>query len=224
VLKRILSIILAAFLIVFAFVFPAQAFPLQALQRNTAIPDWTQVSFDNMGIVEDSNTGILDDVGLMRQLGYNPSRSYFEGERVSRIIKVGDLDILTRNKNTVGDFLGGAKPSNVSLGEFPAINGASINDLVQSVPGLGLAKVHAVPLISAIASGSPSQITANGLALARDLSPQVSGFLKANPWAANLPIEQLMQGDWEGVLGKGIEVGLPYLIKEVPSLGQVPIG
>lgn len=224
-LKRFFVFLLVVLLIFFGLIAPAFSAPLRIFpQTKEGVPDWTQVSFDNMGSVQDSNTGILDDLGMMDQLGYNPSRSYREGDSVSKIIKVGDLEILTRQKKDVGDFLGGADLSKVSLGEFPAINGASVNDLIQSVPGFGKVAAQSVPLIQGIMSGSPSQITSGGLGLAQSLSPEVSGFLKSNPWAANLPIEQLIQGDWEGALSKGVEIGLPMLIKEVPSLAQVPIG
>lgn len=221
-LKRFFVFLLTALLLFFGLVSPVIAAPFP--QTKEGIPDWTQVSFDNMGTVQDSNTGILDDLGMMSQLGYNPSRSYKEGESISRIIKVGDLEILTRERKNVGNFLGGANPNNVSLGEFPAINGASINDLIQSVPGFGNVAVQSVPLIQDILAGSPSQITSGSLNLAATLSPEVSSFLQANPWASNLPIEQIIQGDWEGAVNQGVAIGLPLLIREVPSLAQVPIG
>lgn len=222
--RRLFSLFLTALFIVFGLVTPVEASILRLPQNRDGTPDWTKISFDNMGTVQDSNTGILDDTGLMQQLGYNPSRSYSEGDSISSIIKVGDLDVLTRNKSTVRDFLGGVDPKNISLGEFPAVNGASINDLVSTVPGFGQLAVQSVPFIQGIISGSPSQITSGGLAIAQTLSPEVNGFLKANPWAANLPIEQLMQGNWNGVLAKGVEIGLPKLVEAVPSLAQVPIG
>jgi LAS superfamily LD-carboxypeptidase LdcB len=219
VIKRLLAITFLALIIFLEFIHPAQAYPI-----SNGAPDWTKVSFDNMGVVEASATGILDDTSLINQIGYNPSRSYSEGDFLSTIIKVGDLDILTRDNHKIKDFLGGADPKKVSLGEFSAINGASINDLIKSVPGLDNALVQSVPLVKGIIQGDPSQITSRSLSIAAGLAPEVKGFLKKNPWAADLPIEQLIQGDWQGTISKGIELGLPSLIKEVPGLKQVPLG
>jgi murein DD-endopeptidase MepM/ murein hydrolase activator NlpD len=202
------------------------ASPAYALVRHTnGVPDWHQVSFDNMGTVQGSNYGIVDDMSMLQQLGYNPSRAFEAGMPVSATIKVGDLSIFGLDDKSFGSFLGGVDPNKVSLSEFKALNGTSLNDLIKGVPGLGSIPVSAVPLVQSLVSGDRGQIANNTISLMREVSPEVSKYLAANPWAKDLPIEQLLNGDWKDAALQGaLKIGLPKLVQAVPALGQVPLG
>jgi Peptidase family M23 len=198
---------------------------LAAISFTNGAPNWSQVSFDGLGTVQGSNYGIIDDTDFISQLGYNPSRAFEDGTPVSSTIKLGDLSIFGVDSKTVGSFLGGTDPLLVPLSQFPALNGSSLNDLIKGVPGLGDVPVSSVPLVRSLISGDRVGIANNTISLITELSPEVSTYLAKNPWAKDLPIEQLLQGDWQGAaLDAGLKYGLPKLIEQVPSLGQVPIG
>lgn len=188
-------------------------------------PVWSKVSFDNMGVVGAANYGVIDDPSLINQIGYNPSRAFDIGTPVSQTIKVGDLDIFGLGNKTVGAFLGGADPNTVSLGEFKAINGNSLSDLAKSVPGLSQIPASSIPLVQSILSGNNSGIASNALPLLQQVSPEIKNYLSANPWAKDLPLEQLMQGDWQGAAFQGaLKAGLPKLVEQFPALKNIPLG
>jgi murein DD-endopeptidase MepM/ murein hydrolase activator NlpD len=204
-----------------AYAYTAQS----AIAQSNGAPIWSQVSFDNMGTVQGSNFGYVDDPALIQAIGYNPSRAFSPGDLVSTTLKIGDLDIFGLGSKTVGDFLGGANPNNVSLGTFKAVNGLSLNDLIASDPALGKMPINSIPLVQSILSGNRSGIANNIFPFLQQVSPDVKQYLQANPWAKDLPVEQLLQGDWQGVALQGaLKVGLPKLIQQFPSLKQIPIG
>jgi murein DD-endopeptidase MepM/ murein hydrolase activator NlpD len=223
-LRKILSILFAALIAFIGLSQPAFAYVSRVPQTNGQ-PNWTQISFNNMGTVQSDNLGILDDLSLIQQLGYNPSRAYSVGDNLSSILKVGDLDVFGLGNKSVGSFLGGVNPNNVSLGEFEAINGVSFTDLSKSVNGLSKIPVSSFPLLQSVISGNRSGIAQNLSPFLQQVSPEVKDYLKANPWAADLPLEQVLQGDWKGAALQGtLKVGLPKLVKQFPSLKNVPLG
>jgi Peptidase family M23 len=223
-LRRVLSICFAALLVFLAIAQPAMAY-VSRLPQTNGQPNWTQISFNNMGTVQSANLGILDDLSLIQQLGYNPSRAYSIGDNLSSILKVGDLDIFGLGNKSVGSFLGGANPSNVSLGEFEGINGISFTDLSNSVNGLSKIPVSSFPLLQSVISGNRSGIAQNLSPFLQQVSPEIKDYLKANPWAADLPLEQVLQGDWQGAALQGaLKVGLPKLVQQFPALNNVPLG
>jgi murein DD-endopeptidase MepM/ murein hydrolase activator NlpD len=223
-LKRILSLCFAALLSFLGLAHPAMAYASYLPQTNGQ-PNWTQISFNNMGTVQSDNLGILDDLSLIRQLGYNPSRAYSAGNNLSSVLKVGDLDIFGIGNKSVGSFLGGANPNNVSLGEFEAINGVSFADLSSSIQGLNNLPISSFPLLQSVISGNQSGISQNLVPFLQQVSPQIKNYLSANPWAADLPVEQILQGNWQGAAVQGaLKVGLPKLVQQFPSLNNIPLG
>ncbi len=195
------------------------------LYAQNGSPVWSNVSFDNMGVVEAGNFGIIDDTSLINQIGYNPSRAFESGTPVSQTIKVGDLSVFGLGNRKVSDFLGGADPNKVSLGAFKAINGNTLNDLASSVPGLANLPTTSIPLVQAIVSGNNAGIANSALPFLQQVSPEIKNYLSANPWAKDLPLEQLLQGDWQGAALQGaLKVGLPKLVEQFPALKNIPLG
>jgi murein DD-endopeptidase MepM/ murein hydrolase activator NlpD len=223
VFKRIFIFIFAAILLFLFLIRPSTAF--SRFPQINGQPQWTQVSFSNLGKIQSDNLGYIDDVSLIQQLGYNPSRAYSIGDDLGSVMKVGDLDIFGIGRKTVGSYLGGANPSNVSLGEFEAINGVTLNDLNSSISSLKNIPVSSFPLLKSIVSGNRSGIAQNLSPFLQQVSPAIKNYLSANPWAADLPVEQLLQGDWKGVALQGtLKVGLPQLVQKFPSLKNIPLG
>ncbi|MGL5719609.1 MAG: hypothetical protein ACRCYP_02260, partial [Alphaproteobacteria bacterium] len=213
--KRIIVSVLMVVVVFFFLIRPSMAF--RPFPQVGGQPQWTQVSFSNLGTIQSDNLGYLDDVNLIQQLGYNPSRAYSTGDNLGSVLKVGDLDIFGIGRKTVGSFLGGANPNNVSLGEFEAINGISVTDLATSIPNLKNLSVSSFPLLQSIISGNRSGIGKNLAPFLQQVSPDIKNYLSANPWAKDLPVEQLLQGDWQGVALQGaLKVGLPKLVQQFP--------
>ena len=186
---------------------------------NISGPDWNATAYSTLGNVQTGDTGILSDQSLINVFGYNPSRSYSSNTPLTQILKLGDLQSTGVLQSTLGQFLGSQNPSQVSLGAFPALNGLSLSQLVQAIPGLSNMTVQSVPLVSSLLSGST-----HALSTAQAASQKLSGFLSANPWAKDLPIGQLIQGDWQGAISKGVQAGLSQLIQNNPALANIPAG
>jgi murein DD-endopeptidase MepM/ murein hydrolase activator NlpD len=223
VFKKILLVLIVALIAFLTFSQPITAY--SRLPVVNGQPQWTQISFNNLGTIQSDNLGYIDDTALIQQLGYNPSRAYSAGDNLGSVLKVGDLDIFGIGKKTVGSFLGGANPSNVSLGEFESINGVSLDDLSQSIPNLKNLPISSFPLLQSIISGNRSGISRNITPFLQQVSPGIKNYLQANPWAKDLPVEQLLQGDWQGVALQGaLKVGLPKLVQQFPALNNIPLG
>ena len=224
-MKRLLSVFLA---FVFSLLFLVQPAVAQSgadfvdeplLLGNLSGPDWNATAYSTLGNVTTGDTGILTDQSLISAFGYNPSRSYSSNTPLSQILKLGDLQSTGVLQSTVGQFLGNQDPSQVSLGAFPALNGLSLSQLVQAIPGLSSLSVQSVPLVSSLLSGNTQ-----ALSTAQAASQQLSGFLSSNPWAKDLPIGQLIQGDWQGAISKGTQAALGQLIQVNPALASIPAG
>lgn len=229
--SQILSIFLIVLMLFSAFVgSPAWAISdapdsLYRVPLSKGTPDWSNISWDRMGVINGDNYGVLTDPGLIRTLGYNPSRAFSAGDRISTTIKVGDLDALGLGRKTFGSFLGNVDPNTVSLGAISALNGSSLKDLASSVPGLANAPVRSIPLFDSLLAGNGVEMANKNIGMIKQYVPEIQAFLAKNPWAADLPIEQLLKGDWkDAALSAALKYGLPALIKEVPALGQIPIG
>jgi LAS superfamily LD-carboxypeptidase LdcB len=227
-LRRLLSLFLA---FVFAFVLLIQTSAEAATSQylfpgsadNPAATDWSQVTFNSFPAIEGNSTAILDDQNLINQLGYNPSRSWNSGAKLTNILKVGDLYNFGLGDKSVGAFLGNADPSKVSLGSFSALNGQSLNGLLKAVPGLGDLPVSSLPLAQSLFSGQWSAAPMQGVQLAAQYYPEINQFLQNNPTLAEIPIGQIVQGDWQGALSKGAQIGIQKLVEVAPQLANVPL-
>ena len=226
-MRRILTTLISVlfvFLTVFTPLALADSVSYVPTVQGSPEPDWTKITFGSLPALDSASTAVLEDVNLQNQMGYNPSRSWLPGTSLMDVVKVGDLYQFGLGSKTVGSFLGGTDPNQVSLGALSALNNVSLSGLVQAIPGLGNIPVSAFPLAQSVLSGQLSSAPAQAVQLASNYFPEINQFLKANPALANLPMGQILQGNWEGALSQGLKTGLGQLTKAVPQLANLPLG
>lgn len=226
-MKRLLALLLAFVLAFMSLISPAIAagselyFP--TVSQGELNPDWSKVTFSSFPKLDGESTAILDDQRILSALGYNPSRSWVPGASLMDVIKVGDLYNFGLGEKAIGSFLGGADPNQVSLGSFSALNAVSMNELLTAVPGLKNIPVSSFPLAQSLFSGQWSAVPTQGVNLAANYFPQINQFMQDNPALANIPVGQIIQGDWNGALSQGAQIGLTELTKAYPQLANIPI-
>lgn len=212
-IKRLFSVLLAGLLFLLQ-VAPVYATPLDD-------PTLSVTTFNNMPAFADGGTTFLDDRGLISQIGYNPSRSWSAGSLPKDVVLAGDLYNFGLGNRSAADLIG---TNNFLLGQFSAINGESIESLSKAVPGLQSMAVDAVPAFKAIASAASGNYQQGVIGAINQYVPGAKDYLAANPWASQIPINSLIQGDWNGSLKGGISAGLGQLVKSYPNLKDVPFG
>lgn len=213
-LKRLFLLFLTAIILFIGTVPPSYANPLDD-------PTLSNTTFNNMPAFSDGGTSFLDDRSLISQIGYDPSRSWSAGSLPKDVVLTGDLYSFGLGNKTVQDLTGGR---NVTLGEFSAINGESIDSLTKAIPSLKEMPVNAIPAFQAIASGSSGDYQRGVTTAISAYVPGAKEFLAANPWASQIPINSLIQGDWNGTLKGGVGIGLGKLVEAYPNLKNIPLG
>jgi LAS superfamily LD-carboxypeptidase LdcB/murein DD-endopeptidase MepM/ murein hydrolase activator NlpD len=187
-------------------------------------PTLSNTTFNNMPAFSDGGTTVLNDPTLTNAVGYNPSRSWSAGSRPENVVMTGDLFRFGVGDATVQKLIGNVDPSQVSLASFSAVNGMSLQDLTTAIPGLANTPVSAVPALRSLAAGAGGNYQQGLYTAASAYIPGAKAFLAANPWASQLPINSLIQGDWNGVLDGGVQVGLSKVVQQYPGLKNVPLG
>ena len=151
-MRRRISIILVPILCAHAVPIRAQSSPTEAVSVST-----TLAQFDPL---EEAGSIQINDVEILGQLGYDPSRSWEAGDPAHEALQLGDLnDLYTFEDLTVGDSLAnaGRTPENTTLGEFPLAQQQTIGDLIQNNPELVNLSVSSVPAFESLLSGDFDQ-------------------------------------------------------------------
>jgi LAS superfamily LD-carboxypeptidase LdcB/murein DD-endopeptidase MepM/ murein hydrolase activator NlpD len=214
--------LLLAFLIFLVCFFQFAPF---ALADMSADPAFQTTTFNNMPTFSDKGTGILDDPTVLSNISYNPSRSWSVGSKPADVVLIGDLYTFGAGELSVQQILGNQTDiSNVSLSEFSAINGVSLEDLTTGIPGLAEKPVSAVPALNALQLGTNGNYQQGITAAVSEYLPGAKEFLAKNPWASQIPLNSIVNGDWNGALGAGAKIGIDKLVKAYPNLKNVPLG
>ncbi|MGL5720601.1 MAG: peptidoglycan DD-metalloendopeptidase family protein, partial [Alphaproteobacteria bacterium] len=221
-IKRILSVFLVFYSVFLLVAQPAIAFTSLVPSDAKGLPRWDQISFNNLGPVMSGTTGILTDLRVMQLIGYNPSRSYNAPIPVVDVIKVGDLSSFGVGKFSIGALLGGKNPDLTTLANFAALNGISLNDLVTAIPDLKNISIAGSKFFSSLVRDF-NGVSADIDKVLGPMKGDIDKFIKDNPWVKDIPLNQIIQGDWKGALDKGLQAGLDAAIKQFPQLANIPI-
>ena len=174
--------------------------PYSFSANGALLPNWRVISFASFPAV--SAAGSLNLSNLAGVLGYDPSRSWQEGDSITSILKLGDLSGATHLANfSLGNILGstGLGSADLSLADFGLLNSQSLSSLVK-----------AVPFLSAVSLGSVAPLHDLVNKYSSGLSNSLLGQIIDNPLLADLPLNQLNLKD--------------YSLDSIPGLLDAPLG
>ena len=203
----------------------AQAQVPTTTQDGETIPDLQNLTFGSLEPFSDKGGFVFRDQQLIRQLGYNPSKYWDAGARISDVMTLGDVRATFSKKDfTLQDLsqYTGRSVEEIALDEVGPVAGASLNDLAQAIPELSQTKVGDIPFLKGVATNSGGANPVQKLIGERDLAA-LRKLVAKYPELTQLPLRQIIQGDWDGVLDKGVQLGLKRLSEQVPVLGDLKI-
>ncbi|WP_341531988.1 hypothetical protein WKK05_40580 (plasmid) [Nostoc sp. UHCC 0302] len=162
-------------------------------------PDWSRITWDNLPPVQ--QPGYLSiPQNLISVFGYDPSRSWTIGQKVSSVVMLGDADDAFKMSSFSLKSISALAPQTkkLTLKDLGLIQWQTPASLVKAIPALGNLSLRQVPPIAAL-------LSKNGVFNNR----KISQILRSNPQAANLALGKLD-------LSK-------YAIESVPGLTKTPL-
>lgn len=190
-------------------------------QYQVQAPDWSRITWDNLEPVQQPGYLTIPQ-NLIRVFGYDPSRSWSAGQKVSSVVMLGDADdAFGMSSFSLKSISAIAPPNNnkLTLKDFGLMQWQTPNSLVKAIPSLGNLSLRQVPPIAALLSRN--EVFSN-------LS--ISQILRSNPQAASLLLGKLdlskyaidsIPGLTKTPLNKFKSWQQSY-VNQVPSLSQIP--
>jgi hypothetical protein len=191
--------------------------------RNLALPDWNQITFNSLPGIKQNGSFILP-TNLISQLGYNPSRQWFAGQTPDQYLMLGDFQnalFLQEFNLTHISQRTGFNLSQLSLANFPLIGKQSIEDLTEAIPQLLTIPIGQIPPINDLIKTEINTYFSSNLTLGQLLNnlPQLAQ-LKLE----ELPLEDYAIGDipfLEDTALKNFKYWQGEMISQIPGLGNV---
>lgn len=170
------------------------------------LPDWGRISFGNLPPISSSGQIVVPG-SVVRQLGYNPSRSWQAGQTADSYMMLGDFGSSFRLQEfsigNIGDIVG-LDLSRISLKDYGLVSSQTAETLLEAIPGLENVPIRRVkPLYDLFRSQGFNFINGND---------QIGKLVERYDLLKNIPLENL--GD---NLGK-------YSLNSIPGLAQTKIG
>lgn len=172
---------------------PAPTAQSQQAAYQEVIPDFEDVSFRDLGAVEDS--GSVDFEGIQRQ--------WESGDAVSDILTLGDVATLNGQALSLGQInqLTGTNYTEARLSSFELLERQTLANLEYAIPYFGDYQVEDVAPVQQLLSEQTGQVSFGGETIAE--------FLDRNPGLENI---QLGETTLDG-----------FAIGEIPNIDAVPI-
>ncbi len=158
---------------------------------------------------------------------YNVQRIWKKGAKAEQIIKVGDWqNNLTLNKLIDLDSLtlreiaanGGAAIESIPLKSVGLIRNMTLSEFFQVFPELERKSLEDVPLLQTILGREPSLESL----ILNSAQENLIKELAVSPVFENVPVSELIVGDWSGILDRTAQKELQDLVGNYPELNNLP--
>ncbi|WP_235112704.1 M23 family metallopeptidase [Acaryochloris sp. 'Moss Beach'] len=193
-------------------------------------PEAQGVSFSNLPGASSSGWVVVDDPNL----SYDPNRAWPAGATPDKIIKFGDLKqnpqfagftqhSLRDFNEAIGTDIGG-----VPIGQIELVNGLNLEQVKDIYNNGDIKLKDSAPLFQSVVgvvldpTGAQKQLQRNALSTGKKV---LINELNKNPALKDIPFEDLLDGDWKGVIKEGEQVLLREIGNDLPSeLRRLPVG
>jgi hypothetical protein len=187
-------------------------------------PNWQEITFDSLGAINSSgsyqaNSSVVD------QLGYDPSKSWIQGQKPGEFMTLGDFPSMNFGNfdlNNLGDLAGGIDPKEFKLDEFGLMAKQTIDSLSKAIPEL---KNFPVAQLLPVQDLIGQQI--GGF----DVTKTLGQILQSNPQLGQLSFNQIDLNQYQVGDIPNLELTQFGAFKdwksanlgEIPNLTQVPL-
>ncbi len=159
---------------------------------------------------------------------YNTQRVWQQGATPDEIIKVGDLEnnptlekLINLDNLTLREIAanGGADIEQVPLKSIGIINSMTVREYFELFPELENESISNVPiLLETVINGGE---TSNSSEYIEQIAQEKLADI--DPRLSEVPVGQILNGDWDGIVENYQKRGLEELVKRYPVLQNVPI-
>lgn len=171
-------------------------------QQQLLAPDWSKITWGSLPPIKEPGWIQLGAL-FVNELGYDPSRVWFAGDRPEQFLMLGDVqDAFHMEAFNLNDITGltGLAMKTLTLDDFGLVQWQTPKSLVKAIPQLGNIPVAQVAPVRDLL-----KITGGGGA-----SGSIAGAIRQNPTFSNLPLEELDLKQ--------------YSLQSIPGLAEAPIG
>jgi hypothetical protein len=169
-----------------------------------SVPNFQQLTFDNLPDAPQSGS-INVPPAVQRQLDYDPSRTWQEGQPIDTFLKLGDFqDSFQLQQLTLNDIEQSSRQSfrQLPLDHFPLLSQQTLGNLIQIVPNLSQTKLSQLPLVQDL-------LNRNGYHISGVLNQPIGSLTKRYGNLNQLSLNQLDLSQ--------------YNFKDIPGLTAVPL-
>ncbi len=186
------------------------------------LPDWERIALEDFPAV---NRGGSISSEFNTYVGYDLSREWLAGDSLVDILKLGDVEEAFAVQNfSIREIaeLTGLETNSIALSSFELVKGQSLEELVESIPGLGQKRVGQVEPIATLIK--------NKLGYGFD-DIRLESLIESNFLAGKLKLGEIDLSEYsidaipglkDTFLGK-FEGWENTLIRGIPGLAQVPL-
>ena len=192
--------------------------------QNTRLPDWNQITFSNMPSVTDSGSFEVPP-SVINQLGYDPSRSWYIGQKPDSFTMLGDFQdsfaLQSFSLSQIADITN-LNLETVTLNDFGVMKFQTLESLVDAVPELKKLKISEVTPIDDLLS--------QPLFTRINFNQTIGNLLRQSPNLGKLSFESLNLKSYNldaipGLTDTNIasfDKWQGLYINEIPGLNDVP--
>lgn len=188
------------------------------------VPNWQEITFDSLGAINSSGSYQADS-SITDQLGYDPSKSWTQGQKPGEFMTLGDFPSMNFGNfdlNSLGELAGNIDPKGFNLDEFGLMAKQTLDSLVKAIPEL-----KDFPIAQLL----PIQDLIGQQTGTFDTSKTLGEILQSNPQLGQLSFSQIDLNQYQ--VGDIPNLELTQLgafkdwqsanLDEIPNLSQVPL-
>ncbi|MGI0492529.1 M23 family metallopeptidase [Alkalinema pantanalense CENA528] len=189
------------------------------------LPDWNRISLSQMPGI--SRSGSIDGKPYQPVLGYDLSRRWNAGMTPDRYLKLGDISQAFQTEvfslGTISQ-LTNLDLNQVALSVFTLAADQTLSHLAKVVPGLAQTNVWAIAPVAALLAAKAVGINVSDQTLAEVLAqhPQVGQLRLKEIDLSRFSVTSI--SNLEAVQLQQFEGWMNSFAKDIPGLGQVPLG
>jgi len=189
------------------------------------LPDWNRISLSRMPGI--SPSGSIDGKPYVETLGYDLSRRWNAGMTPDQYLKLGDIsEPFQAEVFSTGAIaqLTNLDLNQIALSAFTLAADQTLSHLAEVVPGLAQTNVQAIAPVAALLAAKAVGIDISDLTLAEVLAqhPQLGQLRLKNIDLSRFPVTSIP--NLEAVQLQQFEGWMNSFVKDIPGLGQVPLG
>lgn len=179
-----------------------------------------------------SESGLIQTGYVDPNQAYNPQRVWKKGATPDNLTKIGDLTtnrdlapFFNFNSLTFQRILGNQNSDSTPLKSIGIINSMTLGEFLEIFPELQIRAVADVVVLNESFNKIDSILSSNQLGdrILTNAQQLLVEKLSDNPAFENIPLEQIVIGDWGEAINQSEQELLQQIVTQYPELEKVPV-